>query len=91
MAVKRGVMVTDLVTVTGDTSCKLGETIPVPLVEVVIKPVPLEVVIMVPFELEDTVTGLSWPVTETMGFKSIKVCEGSIGERSPNLSSERDS
>jgi len=87
------VIVTDLVTVTGDTSCKLGVEgiMPVPLLVVVIKPVPLEVVMMVPFELEVTVTGLSWPVIEAREFISIKVCEGSIGERSPNLSSESSS
>jgi len=87
-------MVTDLVTVTGETSCKLGVEgiMPVPLwLVVVINPVPFEVVIMVPLGLEVTVTGLSRPVTEELGFISIKVWEGSIGERSPNLSSESSS
>lgn len=76
MAVNLGVMVTDLVTVTGDPSCTL---------EADDKEVPLELVT----DMLDKVTGSGRPVTETMGFMLIKLCDVSMGERSLSLSSER--
>lgn len=73
-------MVTDLVTVTGDPSCTLDAD-----EKEDEKDVPLELVT----DMLDKVTGSGRPVTETMGFMLIKLCDVSMGERSLSLSSER--